>query len=114
MSAKPAKAASKPVESKAINIRVLDKEYQVACPVDEEPALMASARLLDAKMREVRDARKMMGNDRVAVMAALNLAHDLLTLQAGEANGGPGVETKLRSLQSKVEAAITRGRQLEL
>ena len=108
------KAEAKPVESKAVSIRVLDKEYQVACPVNEEPALMESARLLDEKMREVRDARKMIGTDRVAVMAALNLAHDLLTMQAGDGSGGPGVETKLRSLQSKVEAAITRGRQLEL
>jgi cell division protein ZapA len=92
---------------------VLDKEYQVACPVNEEAALLESARLLDEKMREVRDTRKMVGTDRVAVMAALNLAHDLLQLQSG---GGdePGMDGKLRSLQSKVEAAITRGRQLEL
>lgn len=101
-------------ESKPVSIRVLDKEYQVACPVDEEPALLESARLVDEKMREIRDARKMVGADRVAVMAALNLAHDLLMLQSSNANGGPAVETKLRSLQNKVEAAITRGRQLEL
>lgn len=114
MSAKATKNAAKPAESKAISIRVLDKEYQVACPADEEPALMESARMVDEKMREIRDARKMIGTDRVAVMAALNLAHDLLTLQTSEGNGGPAVESKLRSLQSKVEAAITRGRQLEL
>ena len=102
------------MESKAINIRVLDKEYQVACPINEEAALMASARLLDEKMREVRDTRKMVGTDRVAVMAALNLAHDLLQLQSGGASSEPGLEGKLRNLQSKVEAAITRGRQLEL
>ena len=110
----PAKKAAKSVESKAISIRVLDKEYQVACPEDEEPALMESARLVDEKMREIRDARKMIGADRVAVMAALNLAHDLLTVQSSDASGGPAVETKLRSLQNKVEAAITRGRQMEL
>ena len=106
--------AAKPVESKAINIRVLDKEYQVACPVDEEAALHDSARLLDEKMREVRDTRTMVGADRVAVMAALNLAHDLLQLQSGVGGGGPDVNNKLRSLQNKVEAAITRSRQLEL
>jgi cell division protein ZapA len=100
-------------ESKAISIRVLDKEYQVACPANEEAALLESARLLDEKMREVRDTRKMVGTDRVAVMAALNLAHDLLQLQSGDGNE-PGMDSKLRSLQSKVEAAITRGRQLEL
>jgi len=105
---------TKPVANKAINIRVLDKEYQVACPADEEPALMESARLLDEKMREIRDARNMVGSDRVAVMAALNLAHDLLQLQANGSGEGPAVENKLRSISNKVEAAITRGRQLEL
>jgi len=109
-STKPAQ----PVESKVISIRVLDKEYQVACPVDEEPALLQSAHLLDEKMREIRDARKMVGADRVAVMAALNLAHDLLQLQSGDNNEEPVLETRLRNLQNKVEAAIARSRQLEL
>ena len=106
--------AEKSTESIAINIRVLDKDYQVACPVDEEAALLDSARLLDEKMREVRDTRKMVGADRVAVMAALNLAHDLLQLQSGAGGDEPGVNGKLRTLQNKVEAAITRSRQLEL
>ncbi len=99
------------MKNKVISIRVLDKEYQVACPVDEEPALLESARLLNEKMREIRDARKMVGTDRVAVMAALNLAHDLLQLQSGDNNDGPVMETRLRGLQNKVEAAIARGRQ---
>ncbi|MDT8383701.1 MAG: cell division protein ZapA [Gammaproteobacteria bacterium] len=106
--------SDKPVQSKAISIRVLEKEYQVSCPANEEAALMASARLLDEKMREIRSARKMVGTDRVAVMAALNLAHDLLRLQSGDGADESNVNGKLRSLQSKVEAAITRSRQLEL
>lgn len=106
--------ATKPAESKVMSIRVLDKDYQVACPADEEAALLDSARLLDEKMREVRDTRKMVGTDRVAVMAALNLAHDLLQLQSGAGGDGSDVNNKLRSLQNKVEAAITRSRQLEL
>ncbi len=106
--------ASPPVENKVISIRVLDKEYQVACPADEEPALLESARLLDAKMREIQNARKMIGADRVAVMAALNLAHDLLQLKSNDGNGELVVEAKLRNLQNKVDAAIARGRQLGL
>ena len=107
-------ATSKPVETKAMSIRVLDKEYQIACPLGEQEALLKSARLLDEKMREIRDARKMVGIDRVAVMAALNLAHDLLRLQESGGSVGAEDEGKLRRLQQKVEAAITRGRQLEL
>ena len=97
----------------AVTIRVLDKDYQVACPADERDALMDSARFLDEKMREIRDSRKIMGTDRVAVMAALNITHDLLQEKAGIGKD-QGTKMKLRNLQAKVEAAITRGRQLEL
>ena len=100
-------------ETEAVTIRVLDKDYQVACPVDERDALLDSARFLDGKMREIRENRKMVGTDRVAVMAALNIAHDLLQCESGK-DGTPGTKIKLRSLQAKVEAAISRGKQLEL
>ena len=102
------------VETEAVTIRVMDKEYQVACPVDEREALLDSARVLDGKMREIRENRKMVGTDRVAVMAALNIAHDLLQCESGKGDGEPGTKTRLRNLQAKVEAAISRGRQLEL
>lgn len=101
-------------EALPVKIRILDKEYQVACPPEEKEALLNSARYLDEKMREIRDTRKMVGTERVAVMAALNMAHDLLKAQAGEGDVGAGMNNKIRTLQSKVEAAITRGRQLEL
>lgn len=99
-------------ETAAVTIRVLDKEYQVACPLEEREALLDSARYLDRKMREIRDARKMVGSDRIAVMAALNITHDLLKCQS--ATTGEGGEAKLRHLSAKVESALMRGRQLEL
>ena len=61
-----------------VTIRILEKEYQVACPADEKADLMASAEMLNKKMREIRDSGKVVGLDRVAVMAALNLANELL------------------------------------
>lgn len=99
----------------AVTIRLLDKDYQVACPPEERVALLESARYLDEKMREIRDSRKMIGSERVAVMAALNITHDLL--QSGSADGSgnsAAVDNKLRQLQGKVEAAISRGRQIEM
>lgn len=97
-----------------VTIRVLDKDYQVACPMNEREALLDSAKLLDEKMREIKNSSKMVGTDRVAVMAALNIAHDLLQCQSGIGNEEPGTKTKIKNLQAKIEAAITRGRQLEL
>jgi cell division protein ZapA len=72
-----------------VTVRLLDKEYQVACPEDEREALLESADLLNRKMREIRDSGKVVGADRIAVMAALNLSHEMLqgktsTLQADE------------------------------
>ena len=64
-----------------VTIRILEKEYQVACPAEEKPSLVASAELLNSKMREIRDSGKVVGLDRVAVMAALNLANELLKAQ---------------------------------
>src|SRR5690606_18807332 len=61
-----------------VTIRILEKEYHVACPAAEQADLLASADMLNRKMREIRDSGKVVGLDRVAVMAALNLANDLL------------------------------------
>ena len=61
-----------------VSVKILEKEYQVACPAEEKADLMASAELLNRKMREIRDSGKVVGLDRVAVMAALNMANELL------------------------------------
>ena len=71
---------SKPA-SEPVSIRLLDREYTVGCEPDERDGLMAAAKLLDAKMREVRGGNRMAALDRVAVLAALNLAHELQQLR---------------------------------
>jgi cell division protein ZapA len=67
---------SKPA-SEPVAVHILDREYTVGCEPDERDSLMAAAKLLDAKMREVRGGNRMAALDRVAVLAALNLAHEL-------------------------------------
>ena len=71
------KATSEPV-----NVRILDREYTVGCEPDERDDLLAAAKLLDAKMREIRGTNRMAALDRVAVLAALNLAHELQTARS--------------------------------
>ncbi|TDJ24366.1 MAG: cell division protein ZapA [Gammaproteobacteria bacterium] len=61
-----------------ISVTILDKDYQVSCPVDEVDALTASARYLDQQMAEIRESGKILGSDRIAVMAALNIANEFL------------------------------------
>ncbi len=67
--------------SEPVNVKLLDREYTVGVGADERDSLMAAAKLLDSKMREVRGANRMAAVDRVAVLAALNLAHELQQLR---------------------------------
>ena len=68
-------------QSNTVTVHILDKEYCIACPQDERANLESAARYLDGKMREIRTSGKVIGADRVAVMAALNITHDLLHKQ---------------------------------
>jgi cell division protein ZapA len=61
-----------------VEVKILDKEYLVACPEEEQDALLQAARHLDIKMREIRSSGKVFGTERIAVMAALNITHELL------------------------------------
>ena len=73
------------MSSEPVSVHILDREYTVGVEAGERSSLMAAAKLLDSKMREVRGSNKMAAVDRVAVLAALNLAHELQQLrdQAG-------------------------------
>lgn len=97
-----------------VTIRILEKEYQVACPAAERPSLMASAELLNAKMREIRDSGKVVGLDRVAVMAALNLANDLIKAQSQDEELKHIVGVRIRSMREHLDSALGPAKQLTL
>ncbi len=97
-----------------VSVRLLDREYQVACPSDERSNLLDSAEYLDAKMREVRDSGKVVGLDRIAVISALNIANELIKLRRNGSAVESDVGTKLRALRERVESALEKGQQLEL
>jgi cell division protein ZapA len=97
-----------------VSVRLLDREYQVACPADERSDLLDSAEYLDAKMREVRDSGKVVGLDRVAVISALNIANELIKLRRNGGSGDIDIGARLRGLRERVESALEKGQQLEL
>lgn len=68
-------------QSTTVTVHILDKDYCIACPTEERSNLESAARYLDGKMREIRSSGKVIGADRVAVMAALNISHELLHKQ---------------------------------
>ncbi|HEY7928382.1 MAG TPA: cell division protein ZapA [Steroidobacteraceae bacterium] len=102
--------------SRPLSVRILEKEYFVACPPEERAALLDSAELLNGRMKEIRDSGKIVGLDRIAVMAALNLAHEVIRLRARDSDSDSEQETthRLRHLRERVEAALENGQQLEL
>ena len=97
-----------------VSVRLLDREYQVACPAEERSDLLDSAEYLDGKMRELRESGHVVGLERIAVIAALNIANELIKQrkQGSVAEGDLGA--RLRSLRERVESALEKGQQLEL
>jgi cell division protein ZapA len=102
-----------------VTVKILDKEYQVACPEEQQSELVVSAKYLDKQMRTIRESGKVIGLERIAVMAALNLSHELL--QASEQGGMPtaeppqvGSENAFRQLNNKIDEALYQLRQLEI
>ncbi|HJR68477.1 MAG TPA: cell division protein ZapA [Gammaproteobacteria bacterium] len=97
-----------------VTIRILEKEYNVACPAEEKPALLASAELLNHKMREIRDSGKVVGLDRVAVMAALNLANELLKARGQDEELKNIVGLRIRAMREHLDSALGPTKQLSL
>jgi cell division protein ZapA len=97
-----------------VSVRILEKEYQVACLPEERSELLDSAELLNAKMREIRDGGNIVGLDRIAVMAALNLAHELLKLRNRGDAAQNDVGRKVRQMRERVESVLAKSQQLDL
>lgn len=97
-----------------VTVRILDKDFQVACPPEQVDGLRESARMLDGSMREIRDNSRVAGTDRIAIIAALNLAHELL--QTRHLGGGidEATQKRIRNMQEKLQSALYRNRQMEL
>ena len=96
-----------------VTVRILEKEYFVSCPQDERAALLDSAEYLNKKMREIRDTGKVVGADRIAVMAALNMANELLRLRKQDAELQGAVTGRVKHMRERVEGALQRTRQLD-
>ena len=100
--------------SARVTVRILEKEYQISCPPEERAALLDSAEFLNARMREIRDGGKVVGLDRIAVIAALNMANELLRMRQSDTHLETEVGGRLRILRERVESALEKGQQLEL
>jgi len=103
-----------PPDQARVSVRIMEKEYVVACAYEERSALLDAAEFLNSRMREIRDSGKVVGLDRIAVMAALNLAHEFLKLRDRETRIDSGTGHRVRALRERVESALGKGQQLDL
>ena len=91
--------------SEPVSVRLLDREYTVGVEPGERDSLMAAARLLETKMREIRGGNRMAAVDRIAVLAALNLAHELQQLREADAVRERELSRVLDGLQRRLDEA---------
>lgn len=93
-------------EASPVAVNILDREFLIGCTPDERAGLLAAASYLDGKMREVRGASRTQSVDRVAVLAALNMAHELLQQKQRSESESSVVAQHLQALRAKLDAAL--------
>lgn len=97
----------------SVTVRILDKDYQVACPPEEKTALLESAEYLNQRMKEIRDSGKVVGLDRMAVMVALNMAAELMAMRKSVDEIDGEVVTTVRSMRERMDAILGQERQFD-
>ena len=108
-----------PARTITLDVTILGRDFKVACKEDERDALMEAVALLDRRMREIRDAGKVNGTDRIAVMAGLNIAHDLLRERraatvvpsaqpavAGESFDAEAARRRIQAMQATIDETL--------
>ncbi len=89
-----------------VDLKILGKEYKLGCDSGLEPSLIRSAQYLDSKMREIRDQHHVVGLDKIAVLAALHITHELLNNSSLNKNKEQSIEHKVNVLTSKIKEAL--------
>lgn len=95
-----------------LDVKILDRELRVACPEDERTELLDAVAYLDKKMREIQDAGKVASVERIAIMAALNIAHELLTTRLGAGFDMSEFKRRMDSMQATIDSVLAEQNQL--
>ena len=92
--------------TKTLEIKLLDRDLRVACPEEERGELLDAVAFLDKRMREIRDAGKIASIERIALMAALNITHELLGMKVGRGVDVADFKRRMDSMQAAIDAAL--------
>lgn len=96
------------IGEKGFCVRILEKEFLVSCPKSQEPALREAALYLDKQMRQIRSTGRVIGIERIAVMAALNIANELMVLKSTQHEPSEIFSERLRVLQEKIDGVLAQ------
>ena len=102
------------MEQIAITVQILGKDYRVGCLSHERDGLLASAKYLNEKLREIKNSGKIVGSERMAVMAALNISHELLQARNEQKASAQSLKTRLQGLQDRISIALDTNNQLQM
>jgi len=91
-------------QSKGVDVNIMGREFTVSCTDEERPGLINAVNFLDKKMRDIRDSGKIIGVERIAIMAALNLAHELLNAKSGNVDVGD-IKRRISQMQEQIDSA---------
>jgi cell division protein ZapA len=97
---------------KTIEVSLLGRHYRVACEEAERDALLQAVTYLDAKMAEIKRSGKVVGSEKIAVMAALNIAHELLSTRLGTGFDIGQAKRRLASLEAQLDTALAKQEKL--
>ncbi len=92
------------IDTKAVDVNIMGREFTVSCPDDEREGLMNAVSFLDKKMRDIRDSGKIVGVERIAIMTALNLSHELLNSKSGDVDVGD-FKRRITKMQDEIDKA---------
>ena len=101
-------------QSTAVQVKILDKEYQVNCPPSDQEALLKSARYLDENMRKIKGRGNIRGAEKIAVMAALNITHDMMRKNRQLNETRHNTARQAKGIEDRIDQALTSFRQLEI
>jgi len=93
-------------KTNTLDVTILDREFRVACPDEERAELLDAVAYLDKNMREIRDAGKITSIERIAIMAALNIAHELLTMRLGNGFDMSDFKRRMESMQAAIDTVL--------
>ena len=93
-------------DSKTLDVTILGREFRIACAESERQELLDAVAYLDRKMREIRDGGKVVGLERIAIMAALNIAHELLTTRIGGGFDMGELKRKISDMRAVIDEAL--------